>query len=125
MLLILSPVHYGSCSLMNQKNLFRVHHRNPTNWKLYLLEHSLCRGLRRKVDHHLLCVWSSSIGSILKKKKKKKKSSSIGGILFDEPEESSSCSSSEADEFEALPSGTFYVWRPKTESGSSPFMRVE
>nr|KAJ0200639.1 hypothetical protein LSAT_V11C600325730 [Lactuca sativa] len=47
---------------------------------------------------------------------------SLWKLFIDEPEESSSCSSSEADELEALPSGTFYVWRPKTEGGSSPVM---
>ncbi|XP_023757428.1 uncharacterized protein LOC111905926 [Lactuca sativa] len=51
--------------------------------------------------------------------------SSLWKLFIDELEESSSCSSSEADELEALPSGTFCVWRPKTESGSSPVMRVE
>ncbi|CAH1428054.1 unnamed protein product [Lactuca virosa] len=51
--------------------------------------------------------------------------SSLRKLFIDEPKESSSCSSSEADELEALPSGTFCVWRPKTESGSSPVMRVE
>ncbi|CAI9303799.1 unnamed protein product [Lactuca saligna] len=70
MLLILSPFHYGSCSLMNQKNLLRVHHQKPTNWKLYLLEFSVCGGLRRKVDHYLLCGWSSSTGSLCSSKRK-------------------------------------------------------
>ncbi|CAI9266081.1 unnamed protein product [Lactuca saligna] len=36
MLLILSPIHYGSCSLMNQKNLLRVHHQKPANWKVII-----------------------------------------------------------------------------------------
>ncbi|CAI9261109.1 unnamed protein product [Lactuca saligna] len=50
---------------------------------------------------------------------------SLRKLFIDEPQESSSCSSSEADELEALPSGIFCVWRPKTESGSLPVMRVE
>ncbi|CAH1439247.1 unnamed protein product [Lactuca virosa] len=48
--------------------------------------------------------------------------SSLQKLFIDEPEESSSCSSSEADELEVLPSGTYCVWRPKTEGGSSPVM---
>ncbi|CAH1413005.1 unnamed protein product [Lactuca virosa] len=48
--------------------------------------------------------------------------SSLRKLFIDKPEESSSCSSSEADELEALPSGTYCVWRPKTEGGSSPVM---
>ncbi|XP_023736900.1 uncharacterized protein LOC111884831 [Lactuca sativa] len=48
--------------------------------------------------------------------------SSLRKLFIDEPEESSSCSSSEADELEALPSGTYCVWRPKTEGGSSAVM---
>ncbi|KAL7598773.1 hypothetical protein Lser_V15G25942 [Lactuca serriola] len=50
--------------------------------------------------------------------------SSLQKLFIDELEESS-CSSSEADELEALPSGIFCVWRPKTESGSSPIMHME
>ncbi|KAL7608960.1 hypothetical protein Lser_V15G13182 [Lactuca serriola] len=49
-------------------------------------------------------------------------SDSLRKLFIDEPEESSSCSSSEADELEALPSGTYCVWRPKTEGGSSAVM---
>ncbi|CAH1413003.1 unnamed protein product [Lactuca virosa] len=43
-------------------------------------------------------------------------------LFIEEGEESSSCSSSEADELEVLPSGTYCVWRPKSEGGSSPVM---
>ncbi|KAL7610932.1 hypothetical protein Lser_V15G13181 [Lactuca serriola] len=48
--------------------------------------------------------------------------SSLRKLFIDEPEESSSCSSSEADELEALPSGTYCVWRPKTDGESSSVM---
>ncbi|CAI9293748.1 unnamed protein product [Lactuca saligna] len=48
--------------------------------------------------------------------------SSLRKLFIDEPKESSSCSSSEAGELEALPSGTFYMWRPKMEGGSSHVM---
>ncbi|KAI3699805.1 hypothetical protein L2E82_44353 [Cichorium intybus] len=41
-------------------------------------------------------------------------------LKIDEREESTSCSSSEADELEALPSGTYCVWKPKADGGSSP-----
>ncbi|KVI02557.1 uncharacterized protein LOC112512605 [Cynara cardunculus var. scolymus] len=51
-------------------------------------------------------------------------SASITGTLrklfIDEHEESSSYSSSEADELESVPSGTYCVWRPKADGGSSP-----
>ncbi|PWA90852.1 hypothetical protein CTI12_AA096280 [Artemisia annua] len=40
-------------------------------------------------------------------------------LFIDEQFESSSYTSSEADELENIPPGTFCVWRPKTESGSS------
>nr|GEV66064.1 reverse transcriptase domain-containing protein [Tanacetum cinerariifolium] len=40
-------------------------------------------------------------------------------LFVDEQSESSAYTSSEADELENIPSGTFCVWRPKTESGSS------
>ncbi|GKA75301.1 hypothetical protein Tco_0781679 [Tanacetum coccineum] len=40
-------------------------------------------------------------------------------LITDEQSESSSYTSSEADELENIPSGTFCVWKPKTESGSS------
>ncbi|KAI3716980.1 hypothetical protein L1987_68246 [Smallanthus sonchifolius] len=43
-------------------------------------------------------------------------------LFVDDPEESSSYSSSEVDELENLPSGTYCVWRPKAEGGSSPVM---
>ncbi|KAI3699804.1 hypothetical protein L2E82_44352 [Cichorium intybus] len=41
-------------------------------------------------------------------------------LFIDEREESTSCSSSEADELETVPSGTYCVWRPKADGGSSP-----
>ncbi|KAI3824008.1 hypothetical protein L1987_05455 [Smallanthus sonchifolius] len=43
-------------------------------------------------------------------------------LFVDDPKESSSYSSSEVDELENLPSGTYCVWRPKAEGGSSPVM---
>ncbi|CAI9276823.1 unnamed protein product [Lactuca saligna] len=51
--------------------------------------------------------------------------SSLRKLFIDNAEESYSCSSLESDELEALPSGTFCVWRPKTENGSSPIIRVD
>ncbi|KAL8248697.1 hypothetical protein R6Q59_005565 [Mikania micrantha] len=47
---------------------------------------------------------------------------SLAKLFVDDPDESSSYSSSEVDELENLPSGTFCVWRPKTDGESSPVM---
>ncbi|GJY12148.1 reverse transcriptase domain-containing protein [Tanacetum coccineum] len=51
--------------------------------------------------------------------KEDKISGPLRKLITDEQSESSSYTSSEADELENIPSGTFCVWKPKTESGSS------
>ncbi|GKB12589.1 reverse transcriptase domain-containing protein [Tanacetum coccineum] len=51
--------------------------------------------------------------------KEDKISGPLRKLFIDEQFDSSSYTSSEADELENIPSGTFCVWRPKTESGSS------
>ncbi|KAK9050564.1 hypothetical protein SSX86_030466 [Deinandra increscens subsp. villosa] len=50
--------------------------------------------------------------------------SPLAKLFIDDPDESSSDSSSEVDELEKLPSGTFCVWRPNSpaDGGSSPAM---
>nr|GFA13648.1 hypothetical protein [Tanacetum cinerariifolium] len=53
------------------------------------------------------------------KSKDDKVSGPLRKLFTHEQFDSSSYTSSEADELENIPSGTFCVWRPKTESGSS------
>nr|XP_043608273.1 uncharacterized protein LOC122580068 [Erigeron canadensis] len=49
---------------------------------------------------------------------------SLGNLFIDNDQEESSSSSSEVDELENIPSGTFCIWKPKTtkDGGSSPGM---